>query len=139
MAGLTRKERDRLPRTIARSDAKAQETYLRTKESAEATYDGDRSAAARVAYSSLKHGYEKVGDHWEAKVQRGPSDRQSARRDRGKVDRPSSTAGGVDARATKAHLLEVATRLGVRGRWGMTKAELVDAVEQANRAATRRA
>jgi hypothetical protein len=137
MAGLSSGERDRLPSTLARSDEKAQETFVRTKESAEATYE-DSGAAARVAYASLKHGYEKVGDHWEPKDHKGPSDDQSARHDRAKVARPSATAGGVDAHATKAHLLEVARRLDVAGRSSMRKAELVEAIERANRAATRR-
>ena len=138
MAGLSRKEKERLPSTLERSDGKAQETFVRTKESAEATYE-DSGAAARVAYSSLKHSYEKVGDHWEPKAHKGPSDPQSARSDRGKIDRPSATAGGVDAGATKQHLLDVARRLDVRGRSRMTKAELVDAIDGANRDATRRA
>ena len=53
--------------------------------------------------------------------------------------RPVQTAGGVDARAGKAHLLEVASRLDVRGRWAMTKADLVAAIDTANRGATAKA
>jgi hypothetical protein len=40
--------------------------------------------------------------------------------------------GGVDARASRAHLYEVAKRLCVRGRSGMSKAELVEAIGRAN-------
>lgn len=29
---------------------------------------------------ALKHSFEKIGDHWEAKDEPGPSDEQSARR-----------------------------------------------------------
>jgi hypothetical protein len=45
----------------------------------------------------------------------------------------------VDARATKVHLLDVATRLDIRGRWTMKKADLVTAIDKANRSATARA
>ena len=38
----------------------------------------------------------------------------------------------MDANATKAHLYELATRLKVRGRSTMTKAELVEALQKAN-------
>ena len=41
--------------------------------------------------------------------------------------------------ASKAHLLEVAEQLDVTGRSRMTKAELVDALDKANRRATSRA
>ena len=42
------------------------------------------------------------------------------------------TAGGVNANATKKHLLHVAKRLDVRGRTRMTKDELVEAIQKAN-------
>ncbi|HET8681141.1 MAG TPA: Rho termination factor N-terminal domain-containing protein, partial [Micromonosporaceae bacterium] len=51
----------------------------------------------------------------------------------------TKTAGGVDANATKAHLMEVAKRLEVRGRSRMTKAELVEAIQKANDRTTRKA
>ncbi|BBY32721.1 hypothetical protein MMIN_07820 [Mycolicibacter minnesotensis] len=38
------------------------------------------SAKAQVAYAALKHSFEKVGDHWEAKAKRGPSDKRGGRR-----------------------------------------------------------
>lgn len=126
--------RDDVPSTIARSDDKAVRTYKKTLESAEQTYgDGERSH--RAAFASLKHAYEKVGDHWEPKDHRGPSDEQAE--GGAGTDRP--TAGGVDARAGKAHLLEIAKRLEVRGRSRMTKAELVEAIGKANDKATREA
>ncbi len=53
--------------------------------------------------------------------------------------RPVKTAGGVNARASKAHLLEVATRLGIGGRWAMSRADLVAAIDTANRAASSKA
>lgn len=140
MAGLDKAEKARLPGTLERSPAKTQETYVRARESAEETYDGDESAAARVAWSAVKHTAEKVGDHWELKDRPGPSDEQAARPSGpAKRDRPKPTAGGVDASATKDHLLDVARRLDVRGRSRMTKQELVGAIDAANRRATRAA
>ncbi|WP_067500528.1 ChaB family protein [Actinoplanes sp. TFC3] len=119
--------RDNLPSTIKRSPKKAQDTYAETLDSATEQY-GDGERAHRTALSSLKHSFEKVGDHWEAKEQRGPSDAQAA----GGVDTNRPTAGGVDANASKKHLLELAKRLDIRGRTRMSKDELVSAIEKAN-------
>ncbi|GAB3600015.1 ChaB family protein [Kineococcus gypseus] len=123
-----------LPSTIARSDEKAQRTYAKTLEHAEEEY-GDGERAHRTAFAALKHTHEKVGDHWEPKGRKGPSDAQAeGGRD---TDRP--TAGGVDANATKEHLMDVAKRLDVPGRSSMSKDELVSAIQRANDRATRRA
>ena len=132
---LTKAQRDRLPSTLARSPKKAQETYIHTLESAETTH-GDGEAAHRIALSALKHSFEKVGDHWEAKESKGPSDRQAAKSGRAARRGGQATAGGVDATASKAHLMDVAKRLDVRGRSRMSKSELVDAIDKANRAAS---
>lgn len=43
------------------------------------------------------------------------------------------------ANATRAHLLDVAKHLGISGRWSMKKADLVTAIEKANRQATTKA
>jgi ChaB len=135
---LNKKEKDRLPATLKRSPAKAQATYMHTLEAAEEEH-GDGEAAHRIAFGSLKHSFEKVGDHWEPKDHPGPSDDQDAKIGVEARKRPVKTAGGVDARASKTHLLEVATRLDVRGRWAMKKAELVAAIDKANHSATARA
>jgi hypothetical protein len=45
----------------------------------------------------------------------------------------------VDANASKQHLYELATRLGVPGRSKMTKDELVTALQKANDRATAKA
>jgi cation transport regulator ChaB len=126
--------RKNLPSTIKRSPQKAQDTYAETLDSAVEQY-GDGERAHRTALASLKHSFEKVGDHWEPKEQRGPSDAQAE----GGVDTDRPTAGGVDANASKKHLLDVAKRLDVTGRSRMTKAELVEAIQKANAAASRRA
>jgi cation transport regulator ChaB len=119
--------KDELPSTLRRSGGKAQRTFAETHDSAMDEY-GDEERAHRVAYSALKHTHEKVGDHWEPKDDYGPSDRQAE----GGVDTARPTAGGVDANASKEHLMELARRLDVKGRSSMTKAELVDALEKAN-------
>ena len=119
-----------LPATLKRSPKKAQETWSKAHDSAVETY-GEGERAHRTAFSAVKHSYEKVGDHWEAKDGKGPSDKQAARS--GKAARKSRpTAGGVDANATKTHLMEVARRLDVKGRSAMTKDELVKAIDKAN-------
>lgn len=66
--------KDELPSTLQRSEQKAQDTFAKTYDSAMETYDNDESRAARTAFAAVKHSYEKVGDHWEAKEERGPSD-----------------------------------------------------------------
>lgn len=73
-------ERDNteIPSTILRSDQHAQDIWKATHDSAVETY-GEGGRAHRVAFASLKHSYQKVGDHWEPKAERGPSDPQAAR------------------------------------------------------------
>ena len=129
-------EQDELPSTLQRSDAKAQATYAKAHDSAEETYSDD-ARAGRVAWAAVKHTHEKVGDHWEPKEggREGPSDAQAA----GGADTDRETHGGVDANATKAHLMDQARRLDVPGRSRMDKAELVAALEKANDRETRRA
>ncbi|MEV0967572.1 ChaB family protein [Microtetraspora glauca] len=126
--------REELPSTLERSPKGAQETWIKAHDSAVETY-GEGQRAHRTAYSALKHSYEKVGDHWEKKAKRGPSDAQA----RKSTPKPGKTAEGVDTTASKHHLYETAARLDVRGRSKMSKGELVDAIEKANRRATARA
>lgn len=127
-------KRSELPSTLERSDAKAQRTFAKTHDAAAEEY-GEGERAHRVAYAALKHSYEKVGDHWEAKDSKGPSD-PLAEGGRGTRRR---TAGGVDANASKHHLYDVAKRLDVTGRSRMTKAELVEAIGKENDRRTRAA
>jgi hypothetical protein len=126
--------RESLPSTLLRSPKQAQETWVKAHDSAIETY-GEGERAHRTAYSALKHSFEKVGDHWERKEggKRGPSDEQAAR---GAGSRRGETAGGVDANASKQHLYDLAKKLDIPGRSGMSKQELADAVQKANDRAT---
>ncbi len=130
--------KDDLPSTVQRSGRKARETWGATHDAAVEQY-GEGERAHRTAFASLKHTHEKVGDHWEPKDDYGPSDQQAEQRGATARDHPRPTHGGVDANATKKHLLELARRLDVRGRSTMTKAELVEALDAANQRATARA
>ena len=128
-------KKEDLPGTLQRSPKKAQRTYQETLDSAHEQYDSEERAH-RTAFAAVKHSFEKVGDHWEPKEKRGPSDERA---EEGGLDSTADTAGGVDANATKEHLLDVARRLDVDGRSTMTKDELVEAIQRANDRATRRA
>lgn len=114
-----------LPGTIERSPRKAQRTYAETLDSAHEQYPGDEARAHQTAFAAVKHSFEKVGDHWEPKKKRGPSDPRAKGGRR--TNRP--TAGGVDVEGhSKAELMERARKLGVRGRSTMTKLELGQAI-----------
>ena len=117
-----------LPSTLQRSKKKAQKTFAKAHDSALKTYKGDERAANQVAFSALKHTHEKVGDHWERKKKKGPSDAQAE----GNRDTNRPTAGGVDANSSKKHLYELATSLDIAGRSKMSKDELVNALQKAN-------
>jgi len=120
--------KDELPSTLQRSSAKAQRTWSKAHDSAVETY-GEGERTHRTAYAALKHTHRKVGDHWEAKEEKGPSD---SRAERGANDPGGETAGGVDANASKAELYREASRLNVRGRSSMSKQELVTALRKAS-------
>jgi hypothetical protein len=127
-----------LPSTLQRSDSKAKRTFAKTHDSALESY-GDEERANRTAFASLKHTHEKVGDHWEPKEKgrKGPSDDRAEASYDESGDR--ETAGGVDANASLTHLRDLAKRLDVPGRSTMSKEELVQALQKANDAATRKA
>jgi cation transport regulator ChaB len=126
-----------LPSTLARSPKKAQDTYEETLEHAEQEYGGDEARAHRVAWASVKHSFEKVGDRWEAKATRGPSDERARE---GGQNPSGRSYGGVDVEGkSKAELASEARALGVHVTTHMTKAELGESIERANDAATRRA
>src|SRR5437764_14215098 len=110
-----------LPDTLKRSPAKAQRTFAKAHDAAVEQY-GEGERAHRVAYSALKHSFEKVGDHWEPKDKKGPSDPRAknplARENKGK------SYGGVDVEGhSKRELYERAAKLDLSGRSRMSKGE----------------
>ena len=120
-------EKDELPGTIQRSPEKAQRTFAETHDSAVEEY-GDGERAHRTAYAALKHQFEKVGDHWEPKDEKGPSDERAAR---GAPDEGGETAGGVDVKGhSKEELYERARELEISGRSKMSKQELAQKIAQ---------
>ena len=125
--------RDDLPGTLRRSPKKAQETWIKTHDSAVETY-GEGERAHRTAFASLKHSFEKVDDHWEPKARKGPSDPQAARGGRAARDGDQETFGGVDVLGhSKAELYERAKALGIKGRSAMDKLELGRAIARKQR------
>jgi hypothetical protein len=129
--------RQELPSTIERSSERARTTWIAAHEAAVEQY-GEGERAYRTAYDALKHGFEKVGDHWEAKSENGSSGRQAPWT--GTAARHGGpTAGGVDANAPRAHLLGVARGLDISGRSTMRKRELVEAIERESRRRTAQA
>jgi cation transport regulator ChaB len=121
-------KRDELPGTLKRSPKKAQETWAKTHDSAVQTY-GEGERAHRTAFSSLKHSFQKVGDHWEPKREKGPSDPQAAKSGAEARRGAAETYGGVDVLgSSRAELYERARALEVKGRSKMTKAELGKAI-----------
>jgi cation transport regulator ChaB len=120
--------RKELPGTLKRSPKKAQETWIKTHDNAVESY-GEGERAHRTAFSSLKHSYEKVDDHWEPKDEKGPSDPRAAKGGARARRGEGETFGGVDVRGnSKADLYARAKRLGVPGRSRMDKAELARAI-----------
>ena len=123
-----RVQKSELPDTLKRSPAKAQRQYAKTHDSAAEQY-GEGERAHRTAYASLKHNFEKVGDHWEAKHEPGPSDPRSEKTTREKQQGRGETFGGVDFEGnSKEELYDRARRLGIEGRSKMTKRELARAI-----------
>lgn len=117
-------KKEELPGTLKRSPKKAQETFAKTLDSAHDQYDSEERAH-RTAFASLKHSFEKVGDHWEPKAKKGPSDPQA----KGGRDTNRETAGGVDVEGhTRKELEERAKKLGIRGRSKMNKLALGQAI-----------
>jgi cation transport regulator ChaB len=117
-----------LPGTLKRSPKKAQKTFAKAHDSAVDQY-GEGERAHRVAFSALKHTHEKVGDHWEPKDEKGPSDPRAknprARENKGK------TYGGVDYYGnSKKDLYERAQELDIKGRSSMSKDELAEAISK---------
>lgn len=118
----------KIPGTLKRSSKKAQRTYAKTLAAAETQY-GVGERASRTAYASLKHSYEKVGDHWVTKDHKGPSDPQDAKSGRAARESTEPTYGGVDVLGhSREALYQRAKALGVEGRSTMRKNELAMAI-----------
>jgi cation transport regulator ChaB len=116
-----------IPSTLQRSPAKAQRTFAKAHDSAVEEY-GEGRRANQTAWAAVKHSFEKVGDHWEKKGKKGPSDAQA----KGGRDTNKQTKGGVDANASKSHLMDLAKKLDISGRSKMKKDQLVGAIKKAN-------
>jgi hypothetical protein len=126
MGGIMKKEE--LASTLKKSTAKAQRTFAKTHDAAVEQY-GEGERAHRTAFASLKHSFEKVGDRWEPKDRKGPSDPRSTKSTREKRQGRGETFGGVDYYGnTKAELYDRARKEGVEGRSKMSKRELARAL-----------
>jgi ChaB len=91
--------RKEMPSTLKRSPEKAQETWAKTHDAAVEEYgEGERSH--RTAFAALKHSFEKVGDHWEPKDKKGPSDKQAAKKRPTGADRPLKASTPTQPRVT---------------------------------------
>ena len=116
--------RDELPETLKRSPKKAQETWIKAHDNAVETY-GEGERAHRTAFAAVKHSFEKVGDRWQPKKEKGPSDPGA----KGGGPNTGETFGGVDYYGhTKQELYERARDLGVKGSSRMNKADLARAI-----------
>lgn len=119
--------KEEMPATIQRSPAKARRTWSKAHDSAVESY-GEGERAHRTAFSALKHSFEKVGDRWQPKAKKGPSDPQAAKGG-GSARKGGKTFGGVDVLgSTRKKLYERAKGLGIKGRSSMSKEELGEAI-----------
>jgi cation transport regulator ChaB len=126
-------KKEDLPGTLKRSPRKAQRTYAKALDSAHEEYEGDEARAHRVAFSAVKHSFEKEGDHWEPKAEKGPSDPQAAKSGAAARNSRTPTGGGKQVGTTKQELLEQARKLDVPGRSKMSKDQLTRAVAKAKK------
>jgi cation transport regulator ChaB len=116
-----------LPSTLERSPKKAQRTWIKAHDAAVDEY-GEGERAHRTAFSALKHSFEKVGDRWQPKKEKGPSDPQAAKSGRS-ARKGGKTFGGVDVLGnSRQTLLDRAKGLGIKGRSKMNKEELAEAI-----------
>jgi len=126
-----RAKESELPDTLKRSPKKAQRQFAKTHDSAAEQY-GEGERAHRTAYASLKHNFEKVGDHWEPKDEAGPSDPRSKKSTEDKRKGKGETFGGVDVEGnTRRELYERAKDLDIGGRSKMNKKDLARAIAKA--------
>lgn len=118
--------RDDMPSTIARSAERAQPTWKETRDSAVEKY-GEGERAHRTALASLKHTYEKEGDRWVPKDEKGRLGSALGDVDRGRPRR--------QGRDLWRHRLLRPHQEGVRA---ARQAELVKRIEQRERSESAR-
>nr|MBA2474909.1 ChaB family protein [Actinomycetota bacterium] len=122
--------RDELPDTLKRSPRKAQETWIKAHDSAVESY-GEGERAHRTAFAAVKHSFEKVGDRWQAKKRKGPSDPRAAS---GGAGAKGESFGGVDVVGnTREELYERAKGLGIKGASRLRKADLAREIAKKQR------
>lgn len=120
--------RKSMPSTIERSSRKAQRTWAKVHRSAVDQY-GEGERAHRTAMAAIKHSFEKKGDRWVAKDQKGPSDPRARQHARAARQGKGETFKGVDYEGhTKDELYERARKLDIEGRPSMSKKELARAI-----------
>ena len=121
-----------MPSTVKRSALKAQKIWMKTHDNAVDQY-GEGQRAHRTAFSALKHTHEKVGDHWEPKGHKGPSDPQAARTGNAARRGTGESHGGVDVMGrSKDDLMRQAQKLGIDGRSKMNKSAIAEAINKSN-------
>jgi hypothetical protein len=124
---------DEMPSTVARSDEKARRTWQETHDSAVEQY-GEGERAHRTAFASLKHTYEKRGDRWVPKEEKGASDPRSEQPTEKARAGVGKTFGGIDYYGhTKKEFEQRARELGITGSSRMRKEDLVEAIERKER------
>ncbi len=122
-----------MPSTVKRSDEKAQRTWKETHDSAVEEY-GEGERAHRAAFASLKHTYEKQGDHWVPKDEKGASDPRSTMSTAEARAGKGENFGGIDYYGhTKKEFEQRARSLGITGYSRMRKVELVKEIERRER------
>jgi hypothetical protein len=120
--------RKELPSTLRRSSPRAQRTWVKTHDRAVEEY-GEGERAHRTAFASLKHSFEKKGDRWVQKDEKGPSDPRSTKSTQEKRQGKGETYGGVDLYGnSKEELYHRAQQLGIEGRSKMSKQQLARAI-----------
>jgi hypothetical protein len=117
-----------LPSTLKRSPAKAQRTFSKTHDRAVEQY-GEGERAHRTAFAAVKHSFEKVGNRWQPKDRKGPSDPRSTKSTSEKRRGVGETFGGVDYYgSSRSELYDRARELDIEGRSKMSKRELARAI-----------
>jgi hypothetical protein len=131
---------DEMPSTVARSDEKARRTWQEVHDGAVEQY-GEGERAHRTAFAALKHTYEKQGDRWVPKGEKGPSDSRSEQSTPDAAAGKGETYGGIDYYGhTKKEFEQRAKSLGITGYSHMRKDELVKKIarREASQAAKER-